>query len=241
MHQFYSRLRARLIPYIYSWARQTAEQGIPLLLRPLQLEFEHDVNCRGVMHEYLLGRDLLVTIYKKEIYLPEGYWKDFWNGKVYEGGRTYRIDWPENRGGGLFLRAGAIIPFAPVMQYRRERDIDEINLYLFPCDKKSTFEMYEDDGFSFDYRKGKFAVTPISCRNDGNSILIEIAAPCGDFIPAENRKWNITVAIPFSNPVLVLKDGVEVSGWDWNREQGELKVENLQAPSSLMIKLNANF
>ena len=163
-------------------------------MRPLQLEFEQDMNCRDVMHEYLLGRDLMVSIYKPDVYLPAGRWRDFWTGRVYEGGRTHSMEWPATRGGGLFLREGAIVPFGPLMQYRGEKPVDHIELMVFPGAAPSTFDLYEDDGVSFDYRDGKCAVTRISCTPSDGEVTIEASPPEGDFAPPE-RQWALTVAL----------------------------------------------
>ena len=75
MHQDYARLRSRLLPYLYSSARSSAESGLPMLM-PLAVEFPDDRQCRNLRHEYLLGEALLVTIYEHEVYLPAGEWKD---------------------------------------------------------------------------------------------------------------------------------------------------------------------
>jgi alpha-glucosidase (family GH31 glycosyl hydrolase) len=226
LHKFYSRLRSRLIPYIYSWARQVSEQGLPLLMRPLQIEFEGDPNCDRIMHEYLLGRDLLVSIYKKETYLPEGRWIDFWSGAVYEGGKNYDIVWPEERGGNLFLREGAIVPFGPVTLYRGEKPLDEIELRVFPGKEKTIFELYEDDGISFDYLKGKSAVTEISCMKTGTGAKIGIAIPKGSFKTPENRNWTVVANLDFT-PHSVMDGKTKLSGWSWDSKLKELRVERL--------------
>jgi alpha-glucosidase (family GH31 glycosyl hydrolase) len=207
MHKYYSRLRSRLIPYIYSWARKTSEEGIPLLMRPLQIEFEKDANCRDILHEYLLGRDILVSIYKKEVYLPHGKWKNFWTGKVYEGGNTYKINWPKNRGGNIFIREGAVIPLGPVMQYRKEKPLDEIELLLFPSEKQSNFTLYEDDGVSFDYQKGIYAVTSISVVKKQKNIHIKIEKPEGGYrkVP-KKRSWKFSLALDFHPEKVLLND-----------------------------------
>ena len=187
MHKYYSRLRSRLIPYIYSWARETSKQGIPLLMRPLQIEFEEDKKCRDILHEYLLGRDLLVSIYKEEVYLPRGKWKNFWTGESYEGNNTYKISWSENRGGNLFIREGAIIPFGPIMQYHKEKPCDEIELYIFPSEKSSDFVLYEDDGVSLDYLDGVFAITRIAASMKNKTVEITIDKPEILYLPCSTK------------------------------------------------------
>lgn len=224
MHKYYSRLRSRLMPYIYSWAQKTSEEGIPLLMRPLQIEFEKDINCRNILHEYLLGRDILVSIYNKEVYLPIGKWKDFWTGKVYKGENTYKVDWPENRGGNLFIREGAIIPFGPLMQYRKEKPLDEIELYLFPSEIKSSFALYEDDGVSFDYQKGIYAITNISVIKKNKTVKIMIKEPKGKYKNIPNkRKWKFKVALD-CRPEKVLLNNKEISNLEWDKKTKEITI-----------------
>ena len=44
-----------------------------------------------------------------------------WSGEILTGnGAARRIDWPENRGGGLFLRSGPIVPLKPVKKKKRK-------------------------------------------------------------------------------------------------------------------------
>jgi alpha-glucosidase (family GH31 glycosyl hydrolase) len=221
MHRYYSQLRSRLIPYIYSWARKTSEEGIPLLMRPLQIEFEKDVKCRNILHEYLLGRDLLVSIYNKEVYFPPGKWKDFWTGKVYEGPLKRKIDWPENRGGNLFIREGAVIPFGPVMQYRKEKPLDEIELYLYPSNKKSEFDLYEDDGVSFDYRNGFYSIIKIGMIKKNKTIQIDISKPKGRYkgIP-EDRKWKFRMAMD-SKPDKIVINKKNITEFFWDTQKKE--------------------
>ncbi len=195
MHRYYSQLRSRLFPYIYSWAYQATKSAVPLLL-PLTLEFQDDTECRNILHEYLLGRDLLVVIYKNEAYFPTGSWKDFWSGEIIRGSAHKKIDWPSNRGGGLFVREGAIIPFGPLMQYRGEKPMDEINLYVFPSEKPSEFELYEDDGVSLEHLNGSFAITEIKTHKNENEIIVQIGESKGNFQgKIEARVWSFTSLI----------------------------------------------
>ncbi len=213
LHKFYACLRSRLIPYIYSAAREATLTGIPVM-RPLTLEFQNDRKCRDILHEYLLGRDLLVTIYKREIYLPEGEWKDFWTGKTYAGNQTLQLDWPENRGGNLLVRQGAVIPFGPVMQYRKERPLDEVELYLFPTSTPSQGTLYEDDGVSFEFEKGAFTLTTITAQNkDG---VVEVNADTQG--TTQVKTWKLTVAAP-EKPKKILFNHQEIP-FQWDAERG---------------------
>ena len=54
-YRFYARLRYRLMPYIYTYARTTTQTGLPLV-RALVLEYQDDPNTYSAYGEYLLGK-----------------------------------------------------------------------------------------------------------------------------------------------------------------------------------------
>ncbi|MBO4305158.1 MAG: glycoside hydrolase family 31 protein [Lentisphaeria bacterium] len=218
MHRFYASFHSRLIPYLYSELWKAANTGIPFL-RPLLLEFQKEEACRNVIHEYLLGSHLLVTIYDSLVTFPACRWKDFWTGEVLEGGCRKRISWPENRGGGLFLREGAILPLGPVLQFRSERKADEVELFLFPGREKSSFEYYEDDGISFEYKKGKYSVTVITLEKTASGALLSITPGKETFV----RKWAVAVSCD-ATPEKVLCNGQEIP-FVWDGKRKELHAE----------------
>ncbi len=229
MHKFYANLRSRLIPYIYSSARESTITSVPLM-RPLTLEYQNDVNCRSILSEYLLGRDLLVAIYKHDIYLPEGQWKDYWTGEIFQGGRQIDYNWPEDRGGGLFVREGAIVTFGPVMQYRHEIPLDSISLYLFPAKQETSFSLYEDDGVTFDYQDGKFSLTDITMKMDNGSVDITI----GESKNSEVKNWDLIIALP-SAPKSAAVNGTPIDGVQWDETRKEASFTAV--PGNITIQL----
>ena len=229
LHRFYSSLRSRLIPYLYSCMYRTTQDGVPLLLPPA-MEFPEDIKCRELLHEHLLGPALLVSSFTKEIYFPESEWKDYWTGNYVSGGQTCAIEWPGNRGGGLFVREGAIIPMGPVMQYRSEREVDEIELYCYAAEKTSHFEYYEDDGISLDCKRGKYALSAIDLVRDDKVITLNLE------VHAESRvkKWSALFAAK-SAPQRVISAGKEVS-FEWDESRQEINVPSLY-PGKTVIEL----
>ena len=236
MHKFYSRLRSRLVPYIYTWAYHATRTGYPLMT-PLALEFEQDPNCRQITHQFLLGRDLLVTIYERDIYLPQGCWKDYWTGETLEGGRFTTIDWPEDRGGGLFVRAGAIIPFGPVLQYRGEGPVDDVELYVFATEQETRFELYEDDGVSLEHRHGERATTAVTAQRRGPEITVSVAATDGTFEgQTDRRRWAFRIAVD-STPAEVAVNGTPLMDGDWrlDAERGEIVIPAQEGPADVRV------
>lgn len=91
--RFFTRLKARLMPYLYEAAIYANKSGIPMM-RSMVLEFTEDKNCCYLDKQYMLGDSLLVApIFNEEsiaeYYLPEGKWTNFFTGEVREGGKWY--------------------------------------------------------------------------------------------------------------------------------------------------------
>ena len=89
--RFFTKLKARLMPYLYKTAIDTNRTGVPTM-RSMVLEFTEDKTCNYADHQYMLGDNLLVSpIFNEEgmaeYYLPEGRWTDFFTGEIKEGGR----------------------------------------------------------------------------------------------------------------------------------------------------------
>lgn len=165
----YLELRYQLMPYLYSAVKETCETGLPII-RSLWLHYPDDPLAVARGDEYLWGRDILVApvvekgATSRTLYLPRGTWYDFWNGAKQEGGReiSRAVDLETMP---LYVRAGAIVPMGPVKQYTAEKSDAPIELVVYPG-ANGLFLLYEDDGTTFDYERGKF--TKVRCEwNDG--------------------------------------------------------------------------
>ena len=210
---FYDRLRYRLMPYIYSTAITANLTGMPMC-RAMPLMFE-DEALQNAVCEYMFGENLLVGAFSDEIYLPEGTaWIDYWSGNVYEGGQTVKPEVPEDRGGFLFVRGGAVIPTDIPRQHTKQGDTENIILELYPHGA-SHYDFYEDDGISLDYESGKRTVTRISMEKKNEECEIVIGERKGEFsgigkrtytirLFAEKKPDKITVA---GNPVNFIYEG----------------------------------
>ncbi len=111
------RFRYALIPYLVKESQASRDSGYPML-RALLLHYPSDPVCWMIQDQYLLGHDLLVAPVmnsesKRNVYLPEGEWVDFWSGEVYEGERWLKgVQMPLSRIP-LYVRKDAQVPFYP--------------------------------------------------------------------------------------------------------------------------------
>ncbi len=90
----FTKLKCRLMPYLYGVAAQAAASGLPMM-RAMLLEFPDDPACEALDRQYMLGPSLLVApVFSEEgdvsFYLPDGKWTHVLTGEIAEGGRWRR-------------------------------------------------------------------------------------------------------------------------------------------------------
>ncbi|GAB7108761.1 alpha-xylosidase [Streptomyces phaeofaciens JCM 4814] len=109
----FTRLKLRLMPYLYEAARTAHEEGVPVM-RAMVLEFPEDPGCAHLERQYMLGPDLLVApVFSDEgdvsYYVPDGTWTHHPSGRTVTGPR-----WVRERHGflglPLLVRPGAVLP-----------------------------------------------------------------------------------------------------------------------------------
>ena len=89
----FTKLKARLMPYMFRAAVEAKMTGIPVM-RSMILEFDKDPAVKYLDMQYMLGSDLLVApVFQEDgtvqYYLPSGKWTHLLSGEVREGGRWY--------------------------------------------------------------------------------------------------------------------------------------------------------
>ncbi len=149
----YAQLKMQLFPYVYSYAHRSRWDGVNTI-RPIS----------GYLHQYLFGNELLVApvceqgATTKVVYLPgDSEWYDWRTGTKYEGGREVVMDAPLSEIP-VLVRAGSVVPMRNYARSIESGSNDSLTLHVFPG-KKGEFILYEDDGQSNDYLKGKYATT----------------------------------------------------------------------------------
>jgi alpha-D-xyloside xylohydrolase len=85
----FTRLKCRLMPYLFAHAIEATRTGVPLM-RAMLLEFPDDPTCAYLDRQYMLGESLLVApVFSHDgvvtYYLPAGRWTHFLTGRVVEG------------------------------------------------------------------------------------------------------------------------------------------------------------
>ena len=207
-YRFYGRLRYRLMPYIYTYAREVAQTGCPLV-RALVLDYQDDPNTYDVYGQYLLGSELLIAPFwrddnlTREVYLPEGQWVDFWDHRiVYEGRQTITYQAETVNQVPIFVKAGAILPLAPDGQLYVDQKTTPYTISVYPAGS-SSFELYEDDGTTYDYERGASALTRFVCDETEAGIALGKSAPRGGYtIPPRDHVFRVNKAMRVTSVTL---------------------------------------
>ncbi|PWT26866.1 TIM-barrel domain-containing protein [Butyrivibrio fibrisolvens] len=165
------KFRYALSPYLYSLMRRAAVKGLPIM-EPLLSAFQDDEKTYSEDINFMEGDSLLVAnvvdkgAADKKIYFPKGYnFYDFYNRKEYEGGSEATVP-VELSSIPLFVKEGGIVPIAENALSNLTNDkVTTLKLLCAPSSKAgdvTSFELYDDDGQSLDYKDGKYLLTTIT-------------------------------------------------------------------------------
>ncbi|ANW98578.1 alpha-xylosidase [Thermoclostridium stercorarium subsp. thermolacticum DSM 2910] len=88
---FFTKLKYKLMPYIFAAAYEASTNGIPVM-RPMVLEFTDDPACDYLDRQYMLGEKILVApVFSEDgsvnYYVPEGTWTNFLSNEKIQGGK----------------------------------------------------------------------------------------------------------------------------------------------------------
>ncbi len=185
-------LRMSLLPYIYStfakyhfegippFRAMAMEEGFKDIGKASSSEISSDENPyaiavkKEIKDQYMMGESMLVAPLfkwntKRDVLLPQGNWYDFYTGKFVGNGEIVQIDAGLDKIP-LFVKDGAIIPMMPAIRQTSEWKEDmPLEIRVFG-EKDGDFELYDDDGLTFDYQKGEFTIKKLKVLNGEGSI-----------------------------------------------------------------------
>ena len=233
--------RYRWLPYLYTLFEEASRTASPVLC-PTFFYTPDDPETYNQDSEFLLGKNLLVApVYiegatERTLYLPTGsQWYDYETDQLYEGGTDITVPAPLEMIP-LFVRAGAILPTGPVIQYVNSSIEPPLNIDIYPGPDQD-FTLYEDDGVTLNYQQGEYLRTRLSHRQETVQTLFNIESIEGLLLPGI-RSWNLTFhAIPEEpenihiNGELLSKSHhknsseIQQSGWDYDSENRLLLIQ----------------
>ncbi|MDO5144882.1 MAG: alpha-xylosidase [bacterium] len=147
----FTKLKCRLMPYLYEAAAQAHEHGTPMM-RPMMLEFPDDPACDTLDRQYMLGEKLLVApVFTKsgdvQYYLPDGEWTSLLSGESIRGGH-WQKETHDFMSLPLMVRPGTVLPMGacdsrPDYDYA---DGVELHVYRLPNGESATVRIPDLQG-----------------------------------------------------------------------------------------------
>jgi alpha-glucosidase (family GH31 glycosyl hydrolase) len=191
----YLELRYRMLPYLYSTVHECATTGMPIM-RALWLHYPDDPKAVACGDQYMWGKNVLVApvvekgSVTRQVYLPAGGWYDFWTQERLAGAReiSRNVDLETTP---LYIRAGSILPLGPVKQFTGEKVEQPLCLSVYPG-ADASFLLYEDDGSSFNYRKGEWMGIRMDWHESNRTLTLRLAAE-SRMMPPLRRNLKVTL------------------------------------------------
>ena len=178
------KIRYSLYPYLYTSMWQGYSDGVPIM-RAMLLEdgSQYNPDAWDLNRQYYFGdwflvapateaKDTTVTVW----FPPNTTWYHYYTGERYEGGKdgltvTLAVALEEIP---VFVKAGAIVPMGPDVNYADELPLSPLTLDIYPKGT-STYTLYEDDGESRKYLlEDAYATTSYTVEEKNGRITLTV-------------------------------------------------------------------
>lgn len=179
-------MRSELMPYIYSSVWQTHNTMVPLN-RSMFIDYGDQPESFRQPQEFTFGDNILAApvtqpgdgddlTATQQVWFPAGeVWYDWFTGERHEGGHTKSIaksiyEFP------MYVRGGHILPLQPYTARPATTPLETLVMLVYPAkgDADNSFSLYEDDGLSLDYTKGKYTTTRLQYTQKGNKATVTV-------------------------------------------------------------------
>lgn len=248
------RLRHKLVPYLYNMNYESSFNDTPLL-RPLYFVYPETEEAYEYKNEYFFGSDLIACpitskriqgtgLAKVDVYLPEGEWYDIFANRLYTGGRRLTL-YRDLENIPVFAKTGSVIPTTDKIDALSVSSIpNQLHLYAY-AGNNDECNMYEDDGETNKYLKGKFVKTRISfIGNSKSPSALTIEKPEGELsLLPKTRDYVIEFVSTkdATDKVHVYQNGKEIKfecEYDSELYRNIIRLSNVNPKEKLEIKFD---
>ena len=186
--KYVADLRMQLLPYLYTTFADYHQLGKPpframqlvegfispskeekgildATANPYELATRKDIKDQYMMGDQMLVAPMFEGEKSRSVILPKGRWFDFYTGEFVGENQIIQVQMPLEKIP-LFVRDGGIIPMVNVhRQAPKPGEIWKLQVRHYG-NLPGKFNLYDDDGRSFDYEKGAFSRTELNVSKD---------------------------------------------------------------------------
>lgn len=190
------RERHSLIPYIYSMNYRTHKECLALC-EPMYYEYPEASEAYEIKNQFFFGSELIVApvtsklnpktnLAAVKVWLPEGRWTDIYTGAIYEGNQMLTM-YRGIESIPVFAKQGAIIPMSANDKSNDCTNPKDMMLRIYRGN--NSFNLYEDDGISNEFRNGNFAITKYDVKENESNLSFVISPAEGNLssLPEERN------------------------------------------------------
>lgn len=213
----FMRLRHRMLPYLYTMNYRTSTDG-RAICEPMYYnhpEYDEAYKCKN---EYYFGSELIVApiteprnkktlLAGAKAWIPEGRYTDIFTDRIYNGPMSIKLF----RDGGsipVLAKEGAIIPLSVNGRDNSWKNPTDAEILIYRGNNK--FSMYEDDGETMEYQKGKFAFTDFEVCEKNDCVEFTVGSVRGDkSVVPQSRNYILSFRDIVGGKVAVDVNGTE--------------------------------
>jgi len=228
------QFRYRLLPYLYSAARNASQCGLSLCM-PMYYEFPDCEEAYLARDQYFLGDQLFVAPITRpadpisglaafDVWIPPGTWIEYTTHQrligpqwIHDTADLTRIP--------MYVKAGAIMPMADSLRTTQDWDGSHLILTVFPG-ADGHFSLYEDDGLTQAYQHGDYETTLIRLEHDSDHLAFSlfisaVEGNCMTLAATRTIEFHIREVSPAQQ---IMIDGVIYMDWIYDRDRSTLIV-----------------
>ena len=191
--KYFALLRMEMMPYWYSEFAKYHFEGTPpframnleegfnaelkkehvdtsLEKNPYEEAVSKEVKDQYMAGEYLLVAPMFTGQTARKVILPKGRWYDFYTGEFAGDGQVITVT-PGLNKIPVYVKDGGIIPMMKPMLHAPKAG-EKVDLEIrYYGEKPSEYNLYDDDGETYDYEKGAYSWRVIEVQKDKNGEL----------------------------------------------------------------------
>ncbi len=240
------KLRYQMLPYNYTLAWENTTEGKPII-RPLYYN-SSDTSFNNLSSQYFWGNAFLIAPItnkaqrKKAVYLPQGYWYNFWNDSQYAGNQIITtnvsiIEIP------VYVKAGSFIPFTKTILNTAQYNSSELSIHYYNDSTISNSEycMFNDDGITNEsISKKQYELLNLEANNRENELIVNFSKSGYSFnnMPV-NRTIELIIHGLLKKPISIML-GSKKASWKWDKlkKQAMCKFEWNMQPTTIRVTTN---
>ena len=182
------QLRYTLLPYVYTAARNTYDNGLSICL-PLYYKHPEAEMAYQSGQMYYFGDDIIASpvadsiradnmLAPAKIWLPEGEWFDYATGEMLAGNQSYERAYSLSQIP-VFLKAGSIIPMYPPIP--NTQNLPKTLILTVVPGANGSMRFYDDAGNDKDYKGDNYCWIRAEQKTEGNQVTVKIYKPEGKY------------------------------------------------------------